>query len=134
MSRSRQRDQKSEPNDCFLGDTTSLWRGHEGLKWVDSGGSIVVPRMAGIGAEETAASEIAMGPPSRFLAQPLRSTRPTNSMRVPGGKRFQETIVIPPSSALQASPLESAWSRNDVSPAAAPRELFVQPGRHGDGK
>jgi hypothetical protein len=76
--------------------------------WVEPGLFLATRWTAGFGAEPTAASEIANGPLSGFLAQPLRSTRPSSSLRVPGGKRFQEAIMIPRSSAVQASPLDVA--------------------------
>jgi hypothetical protein len=35
VSRSASTTKSSDANDRFLGDTTSRWRGHEGLNWVD---------------------------------------------------------------------------------------------------
>jgi len=67
--------QKSGANDRLLDGATSCWRGHEGLKWVDSRGSIRVPRMPAVDASSPFRSaDTSGGSPSPHRT--FKATRP----------------------------------------------------------
>jgi len=70
------------------------WRGHEGRFWVDSSGSVAVPRTAGIGATSPL--------PCALKKVPSRSDLPTFVKRI-AGRRFVEFTTYALASRLIAS-------------------------------